>query len=42
MSAAPIPDRLSLRALRAAAAGCTACELQRCATQTVFGEGLKR
>jgi uracil-DNA glycosylase len=39
-TAAPlVPARLSLRALRTAAAGCTACDLYRCATQTVFGEG---
>jgi uracil-DNA glycosylase len=42
-SAAPlIPERLSLRSLRAAAARCTACPLYEEATQTVFGEGLKR
>jgi|RhiMetdeSRZDD1v2_1073273.scaffolds.fasta_scaffold49951_3 uracil-DNA glycosylase len=34
-----IPDRPDLGALRAAAAGCTACELYRDATRTVFGEG---
>ena len=34
-----LPDRLSLKALRAAAAGCRGCELYRRATQTVFGEG---
>lgn len=34
-----IPDRPDLDALRAAAAGCTACDLYRDATQTVFGEG---
>jgi uracil-DNA glycosylase len=34
-----IPDRPDLDALRAAAAGCTACPLYRDATQTVFGEG---
>jgi uracil-DNA glycosylase len=37
-----VPDRLSLRALREAAAGCRGCHLWRHATQTVFGEGLKR
>jgi uracil-DNA glycosylase len=37
-----IPDRLSLKALREAAADCTACPLHKDATQTVFGEGLKR
>lgn len=39
---APIPARLSMWALRAAAAECTACPLHRDATQTVFGEGLVR
>lgn len=34
-----LPERLSLRSLRDAAAGCTACPLYRDATQTVFGEG---
>src|SRR5919206_1186491 len=34
-----IPDRPDLGALRSAAAGCTACDLFRDATQTVFGEG---
>ena len=34
-----IPERPDLEALRAAAAGCTACHLYRGATQTVFGEG---
>ena len=37
-----IPDTTSLAALRRAAAGCTACPLWRCGTQTVFGEGRKR
>ena len=32
-----IPDRPDLDALRSAAAGCTACDLYRDATQTVFG-----
>ena len=42
-TAAPlIPERLSLKALREAAAGCTACPLHRNATQTVFGAGLRR
>jgi uracil-DNA glycosylase family protein len=42
-TAAPLlPRRLSLKALRDAAAGCTACPLYANATQTVFGEGLKR
>ena len=34
-----IPDNPDLDALRAAAARCTACDLYRNATQTVFGEG---
>src|SRR5215216_2696324 len=34
-----IPDRPDLERLRATAAGCTACDLYRDATQTVFGEG---
>jgi uracil-DNA glycosylase family protein len=34
-----LPDRLSLPALRAAAAGCRGCHLYANATQTVFGEG---
>jgi DNA polymerase len=34
-----IPERPDLGALRSAAAGCTACDLYRDATQTVFGEG---
>jgi uracil-DNA glycosylase len=39
-SAAPyLPARLSLRSLRAAAAGCQGCDLYKHATQTVFGEG---
>src|SRR5213592_2251243 len=37
-----LPERLSLSALREAAAGCQACPLWRSATQTVFGEGAKR
>jgi uracil-DNA glycosylase len=37
-----LPERLSLKGLRAAAAGCTACHLHAVGTQTVFGEGLKR
>ena len=41
-AAAFLPDRLSLAALREAAAGCTACPLHLLGTQTVFGEGLKR
>jgi DNA polymerase len=34
-----IPERPDLDGLRSAAAGCTACDLYRDATQTVFGEG---
>ena len=34
-----IPERPSLAGLRQAAAGCTACDLYRDATQTVVGEG---
>src|SRR2546423_2963937 len=37
-----LPERLSLSALREAAAECQACPLWRSATQTVFGEGAKR
>ena len=37
-----LPDRRNLKALRDAAAGCRGCHLWRPATQTVFGEGLKR
>jgi DNA polymerase len=37
-----LPERRSLTALREAAAGCRGCHLWRDATQTVFGEGLKR
>jgi uracil-DNA glycosylase len=37
-----IPTRPTLSSLRRAAAGCTACELFRDATQTVFGEGGRR
>jgi uracil-DNA glycosylase len=36
-----LPDRLSLKALREAAADCRGCHLWRPATQTVFGEGRK-
>jgi uracil-DNA glycosylase family protein len=39
---APLPSRLSLKALREASAGCRACELWGNATQTVFGEGRVR
>jgi uracil-DNA glycosylase family protein len=37
-----LPQRLSLPALRKAAAECKACPLWRTGTQTVFGEGSKR
>jgi DNA polymerase len=37
-----LPERRTLTALREAAAGCRGCHLWRGATQTVFGEGLKR
>ncbi len=37
-----IPEDPTLETLREAAAGCTACDLHRDTTQTVFGEGLKR
>jgi DNA polymerase len=40
MSAAEfLPEKLSLTALREAAAGCRACPLWQTGTQTVFGEG---
>ena len=39
---APVPEEHNLKALREAAAGCTACPLYRNATQTVFGEGARR
>jgi uracil-DNA glycosylase len=37
-----VPERGGLKALREAAAGCRGCHLWRPATQTVFGEGLKK
>jgi uracil-DNA glycosylase len=37
-----LPERLNLRDLRSAAGGCRGCPLYVNATQTVFGEGLKR
>jgi uracil-DNA glycosylase len=37
-----LPERWSLKSLREAAAGCRGCPLHGPATQTVFGEGLKR
>jgi uracil-DNA glycosylase len=35
----PVPDRPTLKKLRAAASGCKACPLWKTGTQTVFGEG---
>ncbi|HMD12807.1 MAG TPA: hypothetical protein VKG90_10805, partial [Marmoricola sp.] len=41
-TAAPlVPERPSLPKLREAAARCTACDLYKDATQTVFGEGTR-
>ena len=41
-TAAPlVPSRLSLPTLRAAGAVCTACDLYKTGTKTVFGEGLE-
>ena len=37
-----IPEQPTLPGLRAAAAGCHACDLYKTATQTVFGEGAQR
>ena len=37
-----LPERLSLKSLREAAAGCRGCDLWAPATQTVFGEGRKK
>ena len=37
-----LPERRSLKALREAAAGCRGCHLWRYATQTVFGEGMRK
>ena len=37
-----LPEQRTLSTLREAAAGCRGCHLWRGATQTVFGEGLKR
>ena len=36
------PDKLTLTALRAAAADCKVCDLWKLGTQTVFGEGRRR
>ena len=42
-TAAPlVPERPTLRTLKTAAAGCTACPLHLTGTQTVFGEGLAK
>jgi len=41
-AAAFLPDRLTLTALRDSARACAACPLYLPATQTVFGEGLRR
>jgi len=41
-AAAFVPERPTLPRLRHAAAGCTACHLYKGATQTVFGEGLRK
>jgi DNA polymerase len=41
-STAPVPASSSLARVRAAAEGCKACHLWRCATQTVFGEGPRK
>jgi uracil-DNA glycosylase len=41
-TAAPlVPDKPSLPKLREVAAGCTACDLYKTGTQTVFGEGTR-
>jgi DNA polymerase len=37
-----LPPKLTLKALREAAAGCRGCDLYKAATQTVFGEGKAR
>ena len=36
-----MPAKITLPALREAAAGCKGCDLYKCGTQTVFGEGSK-
>src|SRR5216110_3303676 len=42
-TAAPlVPERPSLKKLKEAAAGCTACPLHETGTQTVFGEGTSK
>lgn len=37
-----LPAQLSMAQLRESAAGCTGCDLYKCVTQTVFGEGAGR
>jgi uracil-DNA glycosylase len=37
-----LPTRKTLKSLRESAAGCRGCHLYAPATQTVFGEGMKR
>ena len=37
-----IPKRSTLTSVRAAAKGCRACDLWKCGTQTVFGEGARQ
>ena len=37
-----LPAQLSMAQLRESAAGCMGCDLYKCATQTVFGEGAGR
>lgn len=41
-AAAFLPEKMTLTSLRRASAGCRGCHLWKDATQTVFGEGLKR
>jgi len=42
MALAPVPPGADLEELREAAAGCTACDLYKTGTQTVFGEGTEK
>ena len=42
LSSTPVPDSSSLDTVRKAARDCTACDLYKRGTQTVFGEGPKR
>src|SRR6185437_3025342 len=37
-----LPDKISMKSLRAAAADCRGCDLYKNATQTVFGEGASK